>query len=482
MTGSLKYYSRLLWITFFVTAVLCVVFAYYGFPVLTYDSQCFLPVAASLKNGNGLVNPFYDAGFIPGGKFLFYPPLFPVAMYLLMWGSGASAMYSSILLVNLITLFIATLIFQQLLNKYNSTGKKSFWFLLIVIFWLPANCTFIIPNNSRPEMLCRLLLYAIILLQLTHTRINYFLSGVIYASAFITSPVFGIYLSAIIFLYLIYVSNIKGFAAFATGGAIVFLLFLLFYPYHISELLQTMKVHSSNVIFARNEGFSIKNFLTYHVFANNASFGFLLFLAATCVGMYYFSPVKKVARSLFLISAAALVLLILYFSFRNLPMSYYMYVLSPLFLYLVAYAWFKNSNQLNKAAITLLMIMGSFSFLRLSLSFITNAHKAEYSLVSVNKQFEEYRIMKDKKVAVSNGLWPFFSGSTKCTPSIYSGTNEIDADYIIQQQYASGKLAPDSIPNYELVVNRFDKNNSAISKLISSKYAPFYQYAVYKKK
>ncbi len=482
MISSVKNLNRLLWPVFIVITALYIVFTYYGFPVLTYDSECFLPAAISVKNGNGLVNPFYNAGFIPGGKFLFYPPLFPLTISAFMFGSGALALYGSILLVNLISIFISLLIFQKLSNKFYNPEHKNVWFLLFAIFWIPANCTFIVPNNSRPEMLCRLLLYLMILLQLTNVWFKNFVLGIIYAAAFITSPIFGLYLTAIIFLCLICLNSLQGIVSFLAGGGLVLILFLFFYPYTISDLIDTMKKHSENVIHLRNEGFSIKNFITYHLLANNASFGILLFIASITTTIYYFKPVVKKMRIPYLITLVVLVFLIWYFSFRNLPTSYYMYVLSPLFLLLVAYAWFKTSNRITKVSITLLVILVSFSFLRLSLSFITNAGKARYSLVSVNNQFEEYRMMSGKKVAVSNGLWPFFTDNFQCIPSIYSGANDIDADYIIQQQYASGKLVPDSIPNYVLVKNTFDKNTSTISKLLSNKYAPFYQYAVYKRK
>jgi len=463
-------------------AVLCILFAQYGFPVLTYDAQCFLPAAAAVKNGNGLVNEFYNAGFIPGGKFLFYPPLFPVIMSVCMYGSGAAAIYNSILLINILSIVVVLLIFKKMAGRYSFENKPQWVILLFVVFWLPANCTFIIPNNSRPELVCRLLLSLLLLLHLSTARLKYLLSGVIYACAFLTSPIFGIYLSALVLLYVIYQNSFKGLVAFIAGGLVVLSLFLALYPYTISELLATMKIHSNNVIFERNEGFSVKNFLTYHVFANNASFGFVLFAGAATAAFINFSPSRLKHRFGFRFILAGLIGMVLYFSLKNLPMSYYMYVLAPLFLFLIAHAWFTTNSKFARIAITVLVMLVSVSFIRLCYSFIANANKTQYSLASVNTAFEKYRQLKGTTIGLSNGLWPFFAGTKECTAVIYDGIDDKKADYIIQQQYATGKTAPAAIANYELVEHFFDENQSALAKMTANKYAPFYQYAVYKRK
>lgn len=485
MTASqYKYINRAATVCFLFLAAVYILFTWYGYPLLTNDSQCFLPAAVEIKNGGGLINPFYNANFIEGNKFLFYPPFFPVFMSLLLPGVGAGALYVSILVVNLSSLFISLLILKELYKKLDNVAEQAFQMNLFSVFWLFANCTFIIPANTRPEMLCRLFLYLIVFLALKRSSFKYFAAGTICALSILTSPVFGIYAGFIILLYFVYEQNVKPLIPFAAGCLVVAAFFFILYPYKISELLQTMQLHSKNVIFQRNEGFSLSAFLTYHVMSYNASFGILLFLTAVAIAVYTFIPTLKgaFAKPVFLGLLSLLLLLVLYFTFKNLPMSYYMYVLSPLLLYFIAAGFFKQSSRLVKRYLLLLVMLVSFSFLRLVGVFAVNLPTAQYPLEKMSGYMEPFKKMEGKKIGLSTALWPFFAGKVTCKPAIYDELRKEDFDYLILQQYTSNKMQPSPIPGYELAEDHFDKHPVTIGGFTVSKYAPLYQYAVYKKK
>lgn len=430
------------------------------------------------------MNPFYNANFIEGNRFLFYPPFFPVFMSLLLPGMSAGALYVSVLLVNLSSLFVSLLILKELHKKFATVTGQKFQVNLFSAFWLFANCTFIIPANTRPEMLCRLFLYLLILLALKRSSLKYFAAGIICTLSMLTSPVFGIYAGFIVLLYFVYVQKIKPLIPFAAGCVVVVALFFISYPYTVSELLHTMQLHSRNVIFQRNEGFSLPAFFTYHVMSYNASFGIFLFLAAVSIAVYTIIPTLRVplAKAVFSGLLLILILLVLYFSFKNLPMSYYMYVLSPLLLYFLAVGYFSWGSRLLRGCLLLLALLVSFSFLRLVAVFAFNLPKAQYTLDKMSGDMEPYKKMEGKKIGLSTGLWPFFSGNVTCSPAIYDESRKEDFDYLILQQYTSNKMQPSGIPGYELAEDHFDKQALKIAGFTISKYAPFYQYAVYKKK
>jgi len=177
-----------------------------------------------------------------------------------------------------------------------------------------------------------------------------------------------------------------------------------------------------------------------------------------------------------------LVALISYFTFRNLPMSYYMYVLSPVMLFITADYFFKLFNHKKSSFLTVLVVLVSFSFLRISLMFFINIFHTDYTLMAVENQLAKYKNMAGKKIGVSSSMWIFFGDDYKCSPGICYNLITPDFDYMILQQYGSGYLQPKEIAGFEIIEDHFEKKPLGIGTLTISKYAPFYQYAVYKRK
>ena len=466
-------------------AIICLAlfFCYYGYPLFTGDSECFLPTTFAIKKGLGLYNPFYDAGFIPNNKFSFYPPLFPLIVSAFMYSTTAMALYIAVTIINLLSVVCSVSILKFLIKKYSASFKNTSAIFIFSTLWIFANCSFILTGNARPEIVCRLLMYLVLLLALYQGRFNYFLAGCICAAACITSPAFGVYLILVVLQYILFKGLHKAVLPAAVGGVIVLALFLWLYPYPISELINTMHTHSERVVFISHYAFTLAGFSTYHIFAYNASFGIALFAASVMIAVKKMNTVQNRLNK-FLIAALLCVHLglILYITVRNLPMAYYIYVLSPLMLFLVAENFFSISRKTILSWHIMLTFLVSFSFIRLTYTFVVNAGQRSYLLAGVQDQMARYRGMNGMRVGVSSAMWVFFGDDVLCKPDIYRGSNAKNFDYLILQQYATGQVAPEQIDGFDIIENHFTSNLSLAARITGTKYPPFYQYAIYKRK
>ena len=473
------------YINLVLVAIICLVlfFCYYGYPLFTDDSECFLPTAFAIKKGLGLYNPFYDAGFIPNNKFSFYPPLFPLIVSAFMYSTTAEALYLSVTIINLLSVVCSVFVLKFFIKKYSSSFKNTSAIIVFSILWIFANCSFILTGNARPEIVCRLLMYLVILLALYQGRFNYFFAGCICVAGCITSPAFGIYLMLIALQYILFKGLYKAVFPAVVGGVFVLVLFLWLYPYTISELIQTMHTHSERVVFVSHDPFTLAGFYTYHVFAYNASFGIALFAVSVMIVVKKINKVQnRLNKFLIAILFCMHMGLILYITVRNLPMAYYIYVLSPLMLFVVAEDFFSISPKTILNWHIMLAFLVSFSFIRLTFAFVANAGQKGYLLTDVQGQMTKYRSMTGVRIGVSSSMWVFFGEDVLCKPDIYRGENAKNFDYLILQQYATGQLTPEQINGFEIVENHFASNLSLPARIAGSKYPPFYQYAVYKRK
>lgn len=471
-------------VAFLLVFLLSILFAWFGYPLFTYDSYCFLPASFELSNGHGLFNKFYNAGFIPDYRFIFYPPLYPVVVSNLMIQPGPLFLYMAVTILNLISVLLSVIILKRMIKQGTLKGKGNVRILAFCVLWIFANCSFILTTNSRPEVLCRLFLYALILLAFTSIRYREMIAGLICTLGLLTSPVFGIYLFFVCILHLVYTGQMKMVIYLAMGAGAGGLLFMLLYPFSISELLDAMSVHSKRVIFSRGNERSVSGFLHYHVFSNNAAMGIFLVVFALVYTVRLALENRSMGnrRLLFITVLFIFVSLICYFAFRNMPMSYYVYVLTPLMLTLVL-ADINKPVPLLKPALSLLLVsMLSISFFKLSFSFLFNIRNARYTLAYVDKAMQKYRDMPGKKIGLSSSMWIYFADEKKCLPFMLENPSATDADFLILQQYGSGNSMPPPIDGYEIIEDYFDKQGFAIAGANISKYKPFYQYAVYRKK
>ena len=442
------------------------------YPLLTNDTECFLPASFEIKYFNGLYNHIYNGNVDQNFRFLFYPPGFPKFISLFLLKKSIVSLYFVINGITCISILIQLYSIYTLLKKWNV--KIGILSLFIVFTCILSFNSF---GNSRPELLGQLIYSIVILIYLKNIRYKFFIYGILTAILIWISPILGIYLGLLsIIFYLLEFQRInQTIIQYFLGFIIIFIVNLLNYEYSIVELFKGMNEHSINVIFNRSYTRDLSSFMRYHVINTNGSFGFVLFLFSLIV-FYKHLRLKKRSIALW---AACLILgfSIVYFGFRIFEMSYYVYSLSP-FMILLMFKAYSQANFRNPL-ITSVFLLCSISFVYSFTNYLLIGNESKKSLkkaISVINELPEY-----SKIGLSNSYWPLIYQLKNKQISLIQNNN-IHYDYIIQQQYTTGMLTPKEILGFELIENFF--MNSTIPILhFELNYSPkYYQFALYKRK
>ena len=454
---------------------LYILYSFNGYPLLTNDTTYFLPTSFEIKYQHSLTNTFYNGGFNNGNKFLFYPPLFPAVISVLLLFDHVSILFLSINFINILSLlFVGRIIL--FLNKSEKINLLTFLYVIACVSYLS-------PSYSRPELLVNLIYYSFLLSHLENFNARYFIHGALLVLCGLTSPINAIYLCLIGLLVMIYKYEISlnNILKICIGAIIVALSFYILYPYKIVDLLNTMKIHAANSISNRNDTYTLAQFLKYHILNPFGSFGIIIMATATfIVGKSILiskHPLKLISIFLFI----TLFILFTYFGFRSIFLSYNIYSLIPFALFIIYY--FSQTNKtlkFNKLA-TLLFTTASISFLYTIATFTIASTQNPISIDKIKKEISPILMSNNKSIAFTPSFWPIFkSPATKCKYEIYTNNNAT-TDFILMQQYATGLQKPQLIPGYELVVNKFDKPFLVFDIIKVYNYKPFYQYALFKK-
>lgn len=465
-----------------LTSIVHLLFGLYGFPVLTSDTECFLPASFDLRLGNGLVNSLYNAGVTPDSRFLFYPPVFPFAVSLLLVYPSGIWLYGAITLLNVLGIVFTSIAVVKFIDKHNNSRRNLYNIAFIVALLLAAS-TFFTPGNSRPELLGRLILAALLLGYSPLKPIYWFFAGVGVALGGLTAPALGIYLLVLAVVIVPKAAvNGRNLLMFSSGGILVAISMLVFYPYRVMEMVESMQLHSQNVIQARDNEFGLYYFLRYHLFSTSASFGFVTFMFSAFVLLWHvFASTKGRERMVRIMSFLFLMVLVYMFGFRVMPMAYNIYVLAPLFLFACGWAFVKTSKNYLKVAVIVILLLNSVSFIRYSVVFAASAGSHEFSLIGVSRSLKKYTDRNGATIGVSNGLWPIVYGNSKADIVITNKNNIDGCDVVIIQQYGSGLYEPVAVEGFTIVENHFQPDPITLTGIKVGSYLPFYQYAVYER-
>jgi hypothetical protein len=461
--------------TIFFIVFLYILYSFNGYPLLTNDTTYFLPTSFEIKYQHSLTNTFYNGGFNNGNKFLFYPPLFPAVISVLLLVDHVSILFLSINLINILSLlFVGRIIL--ILNKSEKINLLTFLYVIACV-------SFLSPSYSRPELLVNLIYYSFILIHLRSFDSRYIITGALIVLCALTSPVNAFYLCIIGLLVMIHKKEISGYNIFQTftGAVIVAFSFYLLYPYNIIDLLQTMKIHAANSISNRNDLFTFTQFLKYHIFNPFGSFGIFIMATATFIVVNSITKSKIKLKSISIFLFTTLFTSFTYLGFRSIFLSYNIYSLIPFALFIIYYFSQTNKTLKFKKLATLLFSTASISFLYTIATFIIASTQNPISIDKIKKEISPILMSNNKSIAFTPSFWPIFkSPATKCKYEIYTNNNAT-SDFILMQQYATGLQKPPLIPGYELVVNKFDKPFLVFDIIKVYKYKPFYQYALFKK-
>lgn len=477
-------------------AALAVTFALHGYPLFRQDAICFLPTSYFINHHNQLINTFYDAGVdSTNHKFLFYPPLFPyvIAVIVKLLPSNLGEIHLALTVINICSLIIL-LLCAYIYIKRNTT-KFNYLLYAFIAMWVVTSFSFNEIFEGRPEILCDFFIACFLLNNLNRAKpyANY-INGIIVGLNAITSPISTVYLSIITVGILFYYNNFKLKPILQTviGFIIVFCSFTILYPYHLIDLYHGLIKHSANVVVNRaNAGGDRLNWFKgiYITTAFHTLIG-ITFLISILYLLYILIKQKKITV---LLCFVLLSIAVSYFAFKNVMMSYNMYVLAYLFMFLLLAFFIDVINKKIFPRLTntlfvvlfLLLSINSIGFARTILVFL-NSKSREVSVDDLNKDIKILikKLEKGKKIYITFSLWPScLDKSNLVVSNAVLGTPEDNPalQYIILQQSNSGQVTAPIIPNYKLIKNSFITDHPAFLSFKIGNTYPFYQTAIYER-
>jgi len=480
-------------------AILSLIFAVNGYPGFRQDAICFLPTSYFINHQHQLINPLYDAGVDPvTHKFLFYPPLFPYVVAII--SNLLPASYSPIhVALTLIDIFSITIILISAYIYIKKNIKKEHFILYpFLVAWIIALFSFHGIYEGRPETLSDFFIACFLLNNICRPKdISNFINGLLIGLNAITSPISTLYLIIITIGLLFYFNNFKVKPIIQTilGFILVFACFTLLYPYHLIDLFLGLLKHSHNVVVNRaNSGTDrLSWFKGIYIMTPFHTFAGVSFLISICYILYLLIKQKKTATifCIFLLMA-----LIYYFAFKNVLMSYNMYVLSSLYIFflLVLFIDVLNKkifvNHINTSfwILLILFFINSLGFFRIALVFFSTQDK-KVSFNNFRKDFDVLckRTNKNKKIFISFSLFPYCIDKASyitsyTTITSYESWKNPSIQFIMLQQSNSGQSAPLEIPGYKLIKNGFISEHPMFGKLQIGNTYPWYQTAIYERK
>jgi hypothetical protein len=166
---------------------------------------------------------------------------------------------------------------------------------------------------------------------------------------------------------------------------------------------------------------------------------------------------------------------VFYFTFQTIEASYNLYVLSPLFGFLILSNTLVLSSNIKFYSILIVLSLASLGFVRRLILFPFHL-TAGHSYVIAKAELSKLDKSTDK-MFVPTSMFILFNKMQNMTDDI----TDPDVKYVIQQQNYSSLNAPPKISGFNLIYSNYIDSKICFLgyKLASS--PPGYQYALYKK-
>lgn len=459
-------------------------FAIYGFPIFVGDAECFLPTAFSLRFHEGLMSPFYSEYVSYEGKFIFYPPIYPVFISFFLFETSPQFLYLVLAFINVLSICLLVFSIGASINKKDCLGgdRLNKVFLASIVIAIAGYHT---PGYTRPEVLVRLFLSSLLLLYALKVKYFHFFAGLIVTLTILTSPVSGFNTFWVALLMLLREANMKkSFLFFFCGCLSIVALFYVLYPFELNLFITSLMKQSKRGFFMRNDPKGFGEFLKYHVLSVNFCFGILIALLALYVAIQHVVLESGAQKKAKIICLVILFSSVLFFVLRVVQSSYNLYGVSPVYFYCIAEFYFTSRNKFFKYIAVGVMSLASLSFLRYSLVFIATITNSEsMTLQQTQVEIDKYRNM-DKKytIGVSTGMWPFFVKDSINHKIKVAGADTINGvDYIILQQYTLQQKTPLKKDGYKIIENHYFEHDLKLFGVTLAKYPPLHQFCIYKK-
>ncbi len=365
--------------------------------------------------------------------------------------------------------------------------KPSFLLYIFLIFWTLALFSYFGISEGRPETLSTFFIACFLLNNVSYPKsFSNLINGLLVGLNAINSPVSTFYLIIITTGLLFYRNDfkVKPILQTAIGFILVLTCFAFFYPYHLTELIQGMSKHSHNSIFGRVSADRIGYFYGIYIlsiFHPLTAFTFLISI------VYTFYLLVEQKKSVVIVLFIILVAMSFYFSFKIIENAYNMFVLSPLFLFMVMVFFVDIYNQkiltnylnLSSIALIFLLFVNTLGFIRTTLVFFCTQDK-KVSFEDFRKDFKTLsnRVKKNKKIYVTFSLWPYCLDGYK---QIARSPSDTSIQFMMVQQSNSGHMQPAEIDGYKLIKNGFISDHPKLGKFQISNTYPWYQTAIYER-
>lgn len=485
---------RFLFTVIIAVAVICTIINFVSaannYPLFIGDSYCFLPTSYFISHFDKLINPLYNAGLTANGdKFLFYPPLYPYVISFInnLLPDNSTNYFLSLNIINSLTIFILLASIYKVCKGIS--GPRIMIFLFGIVF-TTAIFTFTDISEGRPEILCMLYLSLFILNNFAYrNKFSDIINGILIAINIFTSPISGFYLIILNVMVLVYYQQltIKNILQAVAGGLIILVLFFVLYPYHIADLINSMRTHSRNVVFNRKDPNDWAVFRNFHILT-----GPLAIAPFVIVPIYFALKYIKQKKYVLLSALVILIMVVAYFGFKSLSMRYNLYVLSPLILFMMTVIFKESLSQkgfYNKALqFLILLILGinSTSFIKGAVVFLSSQHR--FVKAQSFQQDMKALVVKtnpSKKIAITIGLWPYcleYAKQVKVIRSTDDAVQDTTVKYIVFQQIYSGEPSPRQLPGFKIIKDSFVRQNVKLWGIsLGHTQQPGYQTAIYER-
>ncbi|MDP2704172.1 MAG: hypothetical protein Q8P01_03030 [bacterium] len=479
--------------TCLIVIALFLVFAYSVYPVPGGDSIFYLAPAVQFAARGTLISPFYSEWLMdkivdPSGmkRFLYYPPLFPLAVSALMPQATPQGALIAIALINIAVIALSILLFYKVATRKESLDWKKVFLIVIALLALASSLT----ETGRPETLARLwVALGALVYFYAHKKYDWVFYGILLGLMFATHPAGGIF--SIFILGMVFGATLKLKDVFLKGSATFFLGFLVFLgviilgPFGISETIGGIFRHiiTLNHIIAQlpQKFFTPSNMFKYFIAFPTAPFYAFVMLLVPVAGIFFYRKYRKCLVSTWLVLVCAAMLVYLFGKAISLGHAFYTTLFAPLIFSIFIYLFLESGRFWKSVTITVLLLVAT-GFLRTTLLFPfflkqgVTLEEARAHFARLTRPYEGKNVL----FGVTGGLWTLTENYEK----VYSYNTwpdkpkERTALVFFQQRY-SGMLTPPPVDGCALTYDSFSKSVPKIFGVKLGNTMPGYGYAVY---
>src|SRR3989344_1056302 len=477
------------------TSLLLLTFAYFAYPVPAGDALYFVVPAVQFTSKGELTSPLYPPEWMidkiidPTGmkRFLFYPPLFPLSVSVLMPEATPRGALLAIAFINVAVLCLSTLFFYKVAKK----KKGAVWQKTLIVGLALIALASSLAENGRPEVLARLwLVLACLVPWYISKKYAYVVYGILAGLMFATHPPAGIF--SLLILGIVFGVIYKWKDVVFEGSKILGIGFMVALggiavgPFGVRETIEATFRHVATVNHIIAEGtekwFTLSNVITHYVSSPATPFyGLVIILFVVESVLLYWKYRARLASPLITLLCAVILMYALGKVTYNMGHVFYISLFAPL-MFAIFILFFLEQKWRWKSATVIILLLVATGFVRTALLFPFFL-KQEVTLETARADFAKRVISyegKDKWIGVTGGLWTLTEKYEKVYAyNTWPEKPKKGTALIFFQERYSGMRYPPAIDGCALTYDAFSKRLPQIFGIKLGNTMPGYGYAVY---